>query len=169
MSDQAFESTGGTVYLLPDKVRIMKNDAAGVLANHLSAAPRRKRVLFYALAAAAAIATALIATLRGDYGLAVVVALFGAWMIHGLLTSNTPEGASIIMRDTIEGVEVHPPSADGQPGYFIIHYRESGIERLRKVVLPPDVTERSVEYARAAAMIRALEEERFLADENQQG
>lgn len=160
MSEQVFESAGGRVYLLPDRVRIMRSDAAGVLANHLSAVPRRKRVLFYALAAAAAVATAVIASMRGDYGLTVVMGLFGIWMIHGLMSSNTPEGASIIMRETIEGVEVHAPGSDGQPGYFIIHYREAGVERLRRVALPPDVTERSVEYARAAAMIRALEEER---------
>ena len=160
MLDPEFESTGGTVHLLPDRVKVLRHGSAGVLANHLAGVPTARRAYFYTIAAVLAVATALIASMRGDHGLAIAMGLFSFWMIHGLLTSRTPEGASVIMRDTIEGVEVHPPAGDATPGYFIIRYRESGVEKTRRVTLPSGVTERSVEYAHAVAMIRSLEEDR---------
>jgi hypothetical protein len=158
MPDPEFESTSGTVYLFPDRVKVLRHGSAGVLANHLEGVSTNKRVFFYAIAAAAAIATALISSLRGDHALSVVAGLFGLWMIHGLFTSRTPEGASVIMRDTIEAVEVHPPDGEEQPGYFIIRYREEGVEKSRRITLPLGVVERSLEYSRVAAMMRSLEE-----------
>jgi hypothetical protein len=155
MLEPEFDSTNGTVYVLPDRIKVLRSGAAGVLANHLAGVPPRKRHFFYAIAAAAAMATALIAALRGDFGLSIVSGIFGAWMIHGLMVTRMPEGASIIMRDTIESVEVHPPQGD-VAGWFVIHYRDSGILRSRTVTLPPGVTERSVEYARAVTLIREI-------------
>ena len=159
MIEPEFDSTNGTVYVLPDRIKVLRHGAAGVLANHLAGVPSRKRAFFYALAAAVAMATALIAAMRTDYEISMVCALFGAWMIHGLVTTRMPQGASIIMRDTIESVDVHPPR-ENHPGQFVIHYRESGVLQSRSVTLPPDVTERSVEYARAVALIRDVKSER---------